>query len=210
MGADFSALLHYDGVTDPVLAAISQLESRPSHSSISAVVDLGRQEEFAFAQDSLTGADWRAHSDWEKPLQARPALPNTQASLQLPSYFDITFGHDAIWIHHALRWLFFVTERPWQTVMLNAVRHFTDLFHARDCIVTSDFNPAILEFQKGASFADAIGVAESGGEGQVQTLGDLYMDLGVADNLVAVDADGQQSAIGIGDSKGYWRLERNA
>lgn len=207
---DFSALLHYVGATDHVLAAISQLESQPSHSSTDAVVELGRQKDFAFARETVAGAGWRAYSDWETPLQVRPALPSTQKYLQLPSDFRLTFGNDAIWIYHTLRWLFFTTERQWQTVMLNAIRHFVDLFHARDCIVTSDFNPAILEFQNGASFGAAIAVAESKGEGRVQTLDALYIDKGVADDLVFVDADGRQSAVPVWDSHGYWRLECNA
>ena len=210
MGMDFSALLHYDGTTDHVLAAISQLESRSSHSSTDAVVELGRQEDFAFARDAGVGTDWRAYLDWETPLQARPALPSTQEYLQLPSDFHLTFGDDAIWVYHTLRWLFFTTERQWQTVMLNAVRHFVDLFQARDCIVTSDFNPAILEFQNGASFAAAIAVAESKGEGHVQTIDDLYADKGIADDLIFVDADGQQSAVPVWDSHGYWRLQCDA
>ncbi len=210
MGMDFSALLHYDGATDDVLAAISQLESKPSNSSTDAVVELGRQEDFAFARDTVAGADWRAFSDWETPLQARPALPSTQQYLQLPSDFHLTFGHDAVWIYHTLRWLFFTIERKWQAVMLNAICHFVDIFLARDCIVTSDFNPAILEFQNGASFSAAIAVAESKGEGHVQTLDDLHIDKGVADDLVFVDTDGGQSAIPIWNSHGYWRLECNA
>lgn len=93
--------------------------------------------------------------------------------------------------------------------MLNAVRHFVDLFHARDCIITSDFNPAILEFQNEAFFAVAIAVAESKAEGHIKTLNDLYIDKGVDEELVFVDADGKKFAIPVWESHGYWRLQCN-
>jgi len=207
MGMDFSALLQYDGPTENAIAVLTQLEANPHHPTTDAVIELGRKEDFAFANEPLTNADWRTYSDWETPLPSRPNLPNLETSLHLPSEFSLGFGKDTIWIHHGLRWLFFTTEHQWQTVMLNALRHFCHLFHARDCIVTSDFNPAILEFLNGASFVTAIATAEAKGEGCVDSLDDLYLDKGFADDLVFVDSDGRESAIPLWDSHGFWRLE---
>ena len=210
MGMDFSALIHYDGVNADVLATIRELELNPHYSTTDAVVELGRKEDFAFASERAVTSDWRAYSDWETPLASRPSLPSLKEYLRLPSDFSLTFGHDAIWVYHTLRWQFFTTESKWQTVMLSAVRNFCRRFHGHDCIVTSDYNPAILEFQNGASFSAAVTVAESKGEGRVNTIDDLYIDKGIADDLVYVDADGQVSAIPIWASHGYWRLQCNA
>lgn len=210
MGMDFSALLQYDGPTENAISAISQLEANPHHPATDAVVELGRKEDFAFADELLTQADWRTYSDGETPLSSRPNLPNLEVFLHLPSDFNLTFGRDTIWIYHSLRWLSFTTEHQWQTVMLKGLCYFYDLFCARDCIVTSDFNPAILEFQNGASFSTAISTAESKGEGCVDTLDDLYLDKGFADDLAFVDADGRESAIPIWDSHGFWRLKCNS
>ena len=98
-------------------------------------------------------------------------------------------------------------EPEWQRVMLAALRHFCELLGAIDSIVTNDSNPAILAFQSGASFKDALQAAERQGEGEVARVEDLYFDKGWAEDLVFVGPDGEHSAIPVWGTHGYWRFK---
>jgi hypothetical protein len=233
MGMDFSALLHYEGPTGSMCSAIDQLEIAPSHPVTDAVVEHGRDQGFAFAQCAKDSATWRTFADWETTLSARPQLPDLSFYLQLPSDFCLTFGHDAVWIYHTLRWIFFVSEEKWQTVMLDAMRYFSDLFKASECIITSDFNPAIIAFREGHEFSRALHVAEPE-HGEVASFDELYEELEDDSDLAfrRVDDDAPENTTDIADllegqilewpkdkplpdgwqrptvwdSKGYWRL----
>jgi hypothetical protein len=109
-------------------------------------------------------------------------------------------------VYHTLRWLFFVTEPEWQQVMLASLRWFCQLLGARDCVVTNDANPAVLAFQKGASFTDALRVAKGKGEGEVARIEHLYTDKGWSEELVFVGSQGESSAVPLWDTHGYWRF----
>ncbi len=137
----------------------------------------GLRYDFAFAKYSGQDACWRALADCEQKLPRMPALPSLDACLQLPSDFSVTFGRDAVWVYHTLRWVFFVTEVAWQQVMLAAIKRFCELLGASDCIVTNDCHPSVSAFLRGASFAEALDVASREGEGEVASLSDLYREI---------------------------------
>jgi hypothetical protein len=221
MGMDFSALMCYRGPMDnDFFSAIDQLESSPHHPKLEAVVNFGQDQDFAFAAETETNATWRI--DWQTQLLSRPKLPDLAYYLNLPSGFDLTFGHGAILIYHPLRWIFFITDEQWQRLMLNATSFLCQLFNAADCIITSDFNPAITSFLDGRNFADSLLTSEPH-EGEVETLDDLYEEWEDDSDLALKPAgnglegqivtwpkskplpEGWQRAT-IWDSKGYWRL----
>jgi hypothetical protein len=117
------------------------------------------------------------------------------------------FGADAIWVSHYIRWLFFLSENECREVLLSAIRHFCDLFSSSECIVTRDEHPATVAFRAGASFSDALCAAADANEGEVKHIEDLYIDMGVSNDLCYV-SDGEEIGIGTWDSVGYWRLVR--
>src|SRR5262249_57172119 len=125
----------------------------------------------------------------------------------LPSDFSLTFGHDAVWIYHTLRWRVFVTEAEWQRVMLGVVRWLCQSLGAGDCIIAHDEHPAVLVFQAGASFQQALHAAEDRGQGAVPSIVDLHIDKCYADNLVFLGPGGKEMAIPLWDTHGYWRFE---
>jgi hypothetical protein len=90
--------------------------------------------------------------------------------------------------------------------MIAAVGRFCELVGSTDCIVTNDGHPAVIAFQNGASFQEALRVAEREGEGEVNRVEDLYIDKGYADDLAYRGPDGKQEAIPVWDTHGYWRF----
>ena len=64
----------------------------------------------------------------------------------------------------------------------------------------------ILAFQDGASFEEALRVADSRGEGEVVRIKDMYIDKGCAKDLVFVGPGDEVHAIPVWDTHGYWRL----
>jgi hypothetical protein len=208
MGLDFAALLRYGGPTGEALEAISDLESGRNFPQLRGVVECGRRLRDAFADHAGRPARWRLRADWDHELPARPALPTLQASLDLPSGFDLTFGRDAIIVAHLVRWSLFFQVEEWHPVLLDAVDLFCSLFDATDCIITSDEHPAILECRDGSTYTASIDTASSRGEGEVATIEEMYIDKGVAEDLVYENPDGTYSDIPLRDSKGFWRPPR--
>ena len=206
MGLDFTALIHYGGPSGDALQAITELEGGEEPLALAEVVACVLRNDFAFAKYAGNQAYWRSLADYEQRLPRRPSLPSLKACLDLPSDFSLTFGRDTVWVYHTLRWFFFVTESEWQQVMLTSLRWFCQLLGAGDCVVTNDGNPAVLAFHKGASFTDALHVAEVKGEGEVARIEQLYTDKGCSEELVFVGLRGERSAIPLWDSHGYWRF----
>ncbi len=207
MGLDFSALIAYGGPSHEILPVISRLERDEEDAAFQQVVAFGRQEGFAFAERADRKASWRPWSDIERELPKRPDLPSLDTCLDLPSDFSLTFGDDAVWVYHTLRWQIFVTEAEWQRVMLGAIRWLCRSFDAKDCILAHDQHLAVFAFREGASFPQALQAAEDRGESAVSSIGDLYIDKGYADNLVFLGPDGEETAVPIWDTRGYWRFE---
>ncbi len=177
MGLDFSALIRYGGPSREILPGVARLERGEEDAPFRQVVAVGLHRGFAFAELADRKATWRPWSDIEQVIPQRPDLPSLDTFLDLPSDFSLTFGHDAVWVYHTLRWIYFVTEAEWQLVMLAAVGRFRELLGADDCIITNDCHPAISAFRGGASFAAALEVASREGEGEVSSLGDLYREV---------------------------------
>src|SRR5262249_3205191 len=176
MGLDFTALIHYGGPSGYGLQGIARLERGEENTAFAEVIAFGLRNDFAFAKHVGQDAFWRSLVDYEQRLPRRPALPSLEACLDLPSDFSVTFGHDAVWLYHTLRWLFFITETEWQKVMLAAVKRFCELLGASDCVVTNDCHPAVSEFRRGASFDEALRIASQRGEGEVASLSELYRE----------------------------------
>ncbi len=207
MGLDFSALIQYGGPSREILPVIACLERGEEDAAFQQVVAVGLRRGFAFAERAGRKAAWRLWSDIEQEIPQRPDLPSLDLSLDLPSDFSLTFGHDAVWVYHTLRWHCFVTEVEWQRVMLSAVRWFCQSLGTADCIIAHDCHPAVLAFQAGASYQQALRIAEDKGEGAVSSIGDLYIDRGYADDLVYLGPGGEELAIPLWDTHGFWRFK---
>jgi hypothetical protein len=228
MGLDFTALIRYDGPGAEVLRAIDRLERGEDEAAFAGVVAHGLRNNFAFARHAGRPACWRPRDSWDQELPHRPALPSLEASLDLPSDFNLTFGRDCVWVYHTLRWIFFVTDADWQRVMLAAVKRFCELLGASDCIVTSDWHPAVSAFRDGVSFAEAMDRASQQGEGEVASLAELYREIEEEADVALKPVRGPagESLAGrwvrwprdkplpegwsratVWDSKGFWRCD---
>src|SRR5262249_8745436 len=119
-----------------------------------------------------------------------PLLPSLEARLHLPSDFCLTFGWDAVWVYHSLRWISFLTDVEWQRVILAAVKRFCEFLGARGCIVTNDEHPAAMECLRGTSFVDALRIATKNGEGEELILNDLYWEVEDESDIAMKPADG--------------------
>ncbi|MGE3807786.1 MAG: hypothetical protein AB7K24_24245 [Gemmataceae bacterium] len=204
MGLDFTALIHYAGPSGDALKAISRLERGEEEPALAEVIACGLRNDFAFAKGEPHAAFWRSLKDYDKRLARRPVLPSLKLCLDLPSDFSLTFGRDTVWVYHTLRWIFFVTEPEWQRVMLAALERFCTLLDASDCVVTNDGHPAVQAFREGASFQESLHVAKVQDEGEVSRLEDLYIDKGYAEDLVFLGPGGEQSAVPVWDTHGFW------
>lgn len=207
MGLDFSALIRYPGPSGDVLQSIARLERGDKVPALDEVVACGLRSDFNFAKSGPASPSWHQLGDWERALAERASLPSLDTYLDLPSGFSLTFGRDAVWVYHLLRWMFFCSEAEWQRVMLAAVQWFCELLTASECIVTRDEHPAVLAFRRGVSFEEAIRGAAEQGEGPVAKLEDLYIDAGYAEDLVYLGENGEEIAIPLWDTHGYWRLD---
>jgi hypothetical protein len=206
MGWNFGALMRYGGPTPEFLDTLLRLERDNACPPLQAVIDYGREQDFAFARPGkCNAAIWRSHPDYE-PIEARPTLPCFGAQLELPSGFLLMFGADAVWAEHFVRWMFFLDDPRWQDVLLGGIRYFCSQFRASECIVTRNQHPTIAAFEDGASFADALRIGAKDNDGEVPLIKNLYIDLGYDENLAFEDADGNQTAVPVFDSRGYWRL----
>jgi hypothetical protein len=225
MGQDFTALIQYAGPTDAVQRLITAWEQGAEDPALAEVISCGLYKGFAFAED-VQPACWRSHADYDQTFPERPALPSLNAYLHLPSGFTLTFGRDAVWVYHTLRWLFFLTDGEWQRVMLAAVRRFCELLDAGNCIITNDEHPAPQAVYAGSSFAEALAIASQQGEGEVPTLGNMYREVESDSDLALKPVRGPAGKYLKGqfvkwprdkplpagwsrptmwDSKGYWR-----
>jgi hypothetical protein len=210
MGLDFTALIRYSGPTGDALQAIARFEGSEEEPALTEVVACGLRNNFSFAKYAGRPAYWRSIADYEQRLPRRPALPTLGACLDLPSDYSLTFGRDTVWVYHTLRWMFFVTEPEWQRVMLAALGRFCELLGASDCVVTNDEHPSVRAFRGGASFGEALRVAEDQGEGEVAGVAELYTDKGYAEELVLLGPDGKPEAVPVWDTRGYWRFRPSA
>lgn len=210
------------------METIGRLERGEEDAAFAKVIACGYRHDFAFAKYAGTGAYWCSWPAIEQRLLQEPGLPSLEACLELPSQFSVTFGRDTILLYHLLRWIFFVTEEEWQTVMLDAVGRVCRMFEATDCVITNDGSFAISEFRRGASFSDALQTASQQGEGEVASLSDLYEEF-EDDSDVALKPVNPSAAKHIQgqivrwprgrplpkgwsrpvrwDSKGYWRYD---
>ena len=209
MGLDFSALIQSTGSIDAVAEEIAFLEAGGTYPEVRAALAHGLSRGFGFAE--YPGGDdgvavWRAFDDWEQPLPGRPRLPDLGVELDLPSGCSLTFGPDAIWLHHPLRWIFFVTDDDWRRGMLDAVRGYCRAFGATDCIVAHDEHPAVVAFRAGLPYREALRVAAAQGEGEVSSLDELYIEAGHDDELVFGGPNGEEYAIPLWETHGYWKL----
>lgn len=226
MGLDFSALIHYPGPNGEVSKSIARLEDGEEDAAIKEVVACGKRNGFAFANHATDVVHWRSLFDYKKRFTGRPDLPSRTACLSLTSDFHLMFAADVIWVYHTLRWRFFVTEIEWQRIMLGAISHFCQLFSAIDCIITYDQNRAVNSARDGMLYSDALVEAERG-EGEVETLDDLYRETESTSELVMKPVDGPLASVVEGqmvqwptskplplgwvrptiwNSKGYWRF----
>jgi hypothetical protein len=210
MGLDFAALIRYGGPCDDVVHAIAQLEGGDEDAALVEVTACGLHNDFAFAKRPREPAFWRSSSDLDQRLAGRPPLPTLATCLELPCGFTLTFGRDTVCVYHTLRWMFFLSEEEWQRVMLAALDKLCASLGGIDCVVTNDAHPAVLAFQEGASFEDALRAAECKGEGRVERIESLYVDKGYAEPLVYAGPRGEQYAIPVWDTHGYWRFRRQS
>ena len=155
MGDDFSALLEYRGVDAAVERMIARLESGYEPPAVTRVVEFGRSEGFAFA-DRDWRVGWSASENHEERIVERPTLPSLSVQLGLQSGFFLTFGRDAVWVYHLLRWRFFCRDARWREVMVGAVEWFREALGATDAVITWDCSWAVGEFREGRSFDRAL------------------------------------------------------
>jgi hypothetical protein len=204
---DFAALVRYPGPTARVRRGLARIQVCHDP-DLAAVSDMWQREGFSFAESPRRRASWRpcGHSNWKLRLRQAPKLPNLEAYLDLPSDFAITFGRDAVEVYHWLRWHFFLTQRHWQRVMLAAVRRIRHLLGGSDCFIANDEHPLILSFREGKPFDECVEAAHSAGERQVRTIGQMFVDKGIADELYYEGRNGKRVGIPIWDTRGYWRL----
>jgi hypothetical protein len=186
MGDDFSALLEYRGVDAAVERMITRLESGYEPPEVTRVVDFGRAEGFGFA-DRRRPVRWAPWEDCENPLRQRPKLPDVSVRLALQSDFFLTFGRDAIWVYHTLRWQFFCCDPHWQDVMVPAMNWFREAFGATDAVVTWDCSRPVGEFRCGVSFDRALRAAVEAEEPEVE--------VGTPDQLYWLEEDGSETAM---------------
>jgi hypothetical protein len=229
MGLDFSALIRYSSDRANLKAAVSRLLTEPWDPSITQLLEHGRREKFTFAENPPRSAEWRQRRDWEQILATPPELPSLDCCLDLTSGFMLTFAPDTIWLHHTIRWQYFLFEPTWQAQLLKAVAAFCDGFNAIDCVITHDENPAVAEVLRGTPFVGALQVASAKGEGAVASLTELHQRVDTSSNLAMKPAPGHLPAMEVeivhwphdralpkgwtrpevNEFRGYWHLKRN-
>jgi len=207
MGDDFSALLRYRGIDAAISDILARLESGEEPTELTDVVALGTECGFAFGTRHEP-AVWRPLSnDWDQALLRRPPLPNLSVQLCLPSGFAITFGSDAVWLWHYLRWSFFREDRRWQNAMVSAVNWFRETLGATDAVVTWDNSHLIRQFQAAKPFEQAVQTAISEGEVEVKHAADLcWTESKPSEELVIADGSGGWAPIYLTHNRGWLRL----
>ena len=173
------------------------------------------------------------HSDWGDPawvdrenldfvLPGRPQLPCLTGALRLPEGFFLTVAQDTIIVYHLLRWIVFLTEPKWQSVMFDALRWMCENFSARDCVVAHDCHPAVTCIRDGMPFEKALEYADQKCFGEVQSFAELYVAVESDSETAMKPAKGGLSQCvrwpknkplppgwsrpTVWDSKGYWRF----
>lgn len=191
MGMDFSALMRYKGPTPELVGALDSLWTAPAEQIV-------RMAEL-WEQDGHASLPWSSPAWVQLPdeprsieLEQPPELPNLGVAFRTREGFYLTFGADVVEVYHLLRWYFFLTEPQWQKVMLDACACLGDLIGSTECVLMSDWHPAIKAFREGKNFASALASADPD-QGEVPALADLYIDPGSDSGW---------------DSKGYWRFHR--
>ena len=120
---------------------------------------------------------------------------------------------------HELRWRSFLLEAELRQAVLDACSCLAGLFGVTDCIITSDYNPAIQAFREGSTFDEAL--VKAGSEhGERPSIASLYIE--TPENYVIREVGGAIEHLDwdIGrpapegwerasnwDSNGYWRFQ---
>lgn len=187
MGMDFCALLNCDVSGAACQNAVTLLE-QGSPDAVQRIADHWHRS--GFASLSCGKAAWVPRYSAEPGVSIRPSLPNLKLALRTDEAFFLTFGANAVCIYHILRWRRFLTDKEWQSTMLDVCNAFADLFASPVGIVTRDESPVIEAFFHSSTFADSLAAGEDK-DGEVDQLDDLFE---------VVDSDGTW------DSHGFYRF----
>jgi hypothetical protein len=224
MGMDFVALMKYPGPDERLSRVFDRLEVR-SPAEVQALARVMHERGFSVGCNAAAVWEFTSRPELrDRRLGQRPRLPNLGVSLWLPEDFSITFGRDAFEIYHLLRWRFFLTERGLQRAMLDACTCLGHLLGATDCILTSDFSPAVQAFRKGQRF-DASLASVGHEHGERATLAELYLEIPLPEVMQFIQGPGGPSPtrhmdwdldssppagwqrVTTWDSRGYWGLD---
>lgn len=175
MGMDFSAVLRCGSSSGAVSVGLSALESELRPPQLRAVVACWLECGFA-AFDDWRVPTWTPSKGAAIPLPARPAVLTPDVCLRLPEGFFVTVGRDSIRIYHLLRWLKFLTEPKWQSVMFDALRWFWDAFSATDCVLAHDCHSVSCGLHQGLTFEESLCRAKSEGVGPVASFAELFVE----------------------------------
>ncbi len=168
MGMDFSALLKYETPGDLSDDRVAAIESQ-SPTDVKAVAGLWLSK--GLGEEPLNRAGWISSTEFPEPAQ-KPEAPTLDYAFRTGEAFYLTFGKDAVWVYHLLRWHTFLSDPDWQEQMTLACRAIARLLNATDGILTRDESPVILGFLAGMSFDQAVDQG-SGEEGEVLSLSDM-------------------------------------
>jgi len=182
MGWDFSCLFRYPG-PKAVEDRIRRLESMWP-----AEMEAAKQALLPHMKIFGSPSPWGRGTE---PRQ-RPNLPTMEVYLGTPHDFLLTFGEDAVHIHHTLRWNTFLTEPELQAPMLDACSALMRELQGRDAVITRDESPILQAFYRGATYDESISAGAA--EPAVAKIDDMYRD----------------TAEGGWDSTGYWRMPNSA
>jgi len=170
MGTSVAALLHYGGINQGVLDAITILESPTRPSELLKILDYPRNtnkkpywEHFTADENTVV-------------IESRPTLPDLDAILQLPEQLWLTFGRDTIEIHFIMiEMKIFMQPRNLQPVMMDAIKYFCVLFDSPECNITSDESIEYYAFHEGDLFGATPSRVDEEEKGKIIPLADIYV-----------------------------------
>lgn len=216
MGMDFCAIFEYPGPTPPVLRSVERLEAGKSCKEFRAVLERWRDDFRPLRPECARWIRWTEGVE----VDARPELPTREYFLRTTEFFCLTFGADAIYAYHPLRWGQFLSVKHWQSTMLNAVAVMCRWMCAGECILTSDFSAAVASFREGRSYREVITDAARE-DGEVATIADLYWEQADDEHVFKPVAGGEPRTVKwpadipvppgwerptTWDSKGFWKF----